>query len=80
MLRPARSRLTPSGRQRLQHQRFAEPWQDHFERGGADRAADELAASAALGKLAYPVGLHPRLLEQPAVNRELALVYVFAVG
>ncbi len=50
---------------------FGERGQDHVDDGSLQSAADEPAAERVGRELADAVGLHPRLLEQPPVDREL---------
>ena len=54
--------------------------QDHVDDGCFECVADEPPAQRAGGVLADAVGFHPRLLEQPPVDRELPLVRVVGLG
>jgi hypothetical protein len=59
---------------------LGEGGQDHVDDGGLQRPPDEPATYRAGWKVANPVGLHPRLLEQPAVDRELPVGRVLRFG
>ncbi len=65
----ARQRLARNGRE-LEHL-LGEGGQDHVRDSRLQRPADEPAAQRVGRELADAVGLHPRLFEQPPVDREL---------
>ena len=69
----ARQRLT--GGRELEHL-SGECGEDHVGDRRLQRAADEPAAQRVGRELAHAVGLHPRLLEQPPVDRQLPVVRV----
>ena len=64
----ARQRLA---RNRRGHHLLGERGQDHVDDSRLQRAADEPAAQRVGRELADAVGFHPRLFEQPPVDREL---------
>ena len=65
---PAHAGTEPRGEQLL-----GECGEDHVDHRRLQRPADEPAAQRVCGELAHAVGLHPRLLEQPPVDRELPI-------
>ena len=73
----ARQRLT-SGRE-LEHL-SGEGGEDHVGDRRLQRAADEPAAQRVGRELAHAVGLHPRLFEQPPVDRELPVGGIVGLG
>jgi hypothetical protein len=62
------------------HHLLCERGQDHVDDGRLECAADEPAAERLRRELADAVGLHPRLLEQPPVNRELPVSGIVGFG
>ena len=72
-------RQRSAGRREREHLR-GEGRQDHVSDGRPQRPADEPATQQVGRELPYAVGLHPRLLEQPAVDRELPLDRIRGLG
>ena len=64
------ARQRPTGGRELEHL-SGEGGEDHVRDRRLQRAADEPAAQRVGRELAHAVRLHPRLLEQPPVDREL---------
>ena len=71
MLRAARSRLGAAPAAEAREHLFRERGQDHVDDCGLQRSPDEPAAQRVGWEVADPVRFHPRLLEQPPVDREL---------
>jgi hypothetical protein len=58
-------------RNRPGHHLLGERGQDHVDDRGLQRTTDEPPAQRVGRELADAVGFHPRLFEQPTVDREL---------
>ena len=76
MLRAARSRLGAAPAAQAREDLFRERGQDHVDDCGLQRSPDEPAAQRVGWEVADPVRFHPRLLEQPPVDRELPVARV----